>query len=138
MMKPSVKPGRLFVTLFVCLSFIGLTGCGSEEAAPTTADDLQNQLSQQFKQQWPAGSFLSVEIEHFEKPAADNEMVIGLNIQWDKQNSTSTSMTLYRAAERYYLGTFRLNKDAYPAQLQERVKLLPHVRIMLSFKDGNT
>lgn len=134
MLKRPAALAQLLIALFVCTILIALMGSGSQNSDSTTADDLQKQLSEQFVKQWTANVVESIEIDHFERPSAENELVIGLRIQWNQQNSTSTAVTLYRVAGRYYVGTFRLNGESLPAHLQERARSLRSVRILLSFK----
>jgi hypothetical protein len=136
MLKRPATLAELLVALVACGILLVFMGSGTQDGDSTTAGDLQKQLSQQFSEQWGTGGFESVEISHFERPSLENDLVIGLRIRWDKQTGTGTAMSLYRAADRYYVGTFvpQLPIAGLPAPLQERVKTLHPVRILLSFK----
>jgi hypothetical protein len=132
MLKRPATLAHLVLTVLACVCLIAIAGSGTHSGNSTTLGDLQKQLSQQFQEQWGTDGFESVEITHFARPSAENELAVGLRIRWDGRNSTDTAVTLYRAAGTYYVGTFRLEGAAMPDHLQERAKSRGPVRMFAS------
>lgn len=101
---------------------------GCTPAAPaTTIEDLESQLIQQVQHRWPEPVPSSVRISVFSQPAPGGAVNVGINIDWPKEphdthiRSTGTAMTLYRAADKYLLGTIRI-EDKPPVNVVLRFK----------------
>lgn len=82
----------------------------------TTLQDLQHQIMTQMRAQWSTEKFESVEINAFEKVSTDG-FAMTLWIKWDSTHGSATRVTLIPAAQRYYLGTLRVEGKPLPVNL---------------------
>lgn len=131
----------LAVTACTCMMAVLSVTCGLAVTAylkpteGTTLDEVQQQVSRQFREQWGGSNFQSVEVPRFEPSGAEDELVIGLRIHWDKRRGISTAMRLHRTAGRYYSGTFSLEGIAMPDGLTGLANSLRPVHVQLTFKE---
>lgn len=83
----------------------------------STLADLRDQINQCFRDQWPDVPFEAIEIVQFQEPSTRGSLVIGLRFQWDARNDTTTGVTLYQVAGRYYVGTLRMEGKPRPVNV---------------------
>jgi hypothetical protein len=72
--------------------------------------DMETQLTKQFRNQLPRDVH-SVDVVQFKEPPAEGAMLIIIRIRWDEQNSKLAGLTLHPLADKYYVGTFRLEDN---------------------------
>jgi len=72
--------------------------------------DMEAQLTKQFRRQLPRDVY-SVDVVQFEGSSAEGGMTVVIRIRWDEHNSKLAGLTLYPVADKYYVGTFRLEDN---------------------------
>jgi hypothetical protein len=84
--------------------------------------DLNAQLLQQVREQWPEEKLSAVRITRFRVPESAGTVRAAISIEWLRRpndthiRSAGTGITLYRAAANYLVGTLEL-KDKPPANV---------------------
>jgi hypothetical protein len=109
-----------------------LAGCKQEQAATvkdhdraTTVADLEEQLTRQFREQWPDERVEAIEIIRFGSESGSvlpggGYWPIGVRIRWSPDPNlrfTETQMMLYRAADKYCVGTLELRDKPTPVNV---------------------
>ena len=63
-------------------------------------------LTKAARKSFPKVELHSIHVTHFEKPIVEGTLGVGIRINWDSHNSTSTAMRLYPVGNSSYVGTF--------------------------------
>lgn len=109
------SPTRLLSMAGFGLILIMQAGCSPpatavrdlKEQPSTTISDLEQQLAQQFREQWPDKQFEQVKIAKFYRPNTDSSVYINVVIRWGlvANHSTEAGFPLYCISGNYCVGT---------------------------------